>query len=288
MCRRPYMGNAGRTPFGCGQCMPCRINSRRLWQTRMMLESYSHEASCFVTLTYSDENLPEGGSLVPRDVQLFIKRLRFAFGEQRLRYYVCGEYGDVTWRPHYHAILFGISPIEVARVGKAWGLGFVHVGEFNIVTAGYTCGYLTKRLTKKDDPVLNGRYPEFSRKSLRPGLGAGALAVVALALDNDVGDDEISRLGDAPGIIRIEGRKRQLGRYLKARLRMELGLTDEFVNEAKAKITFEQTQRLSHLLADAFSRGESDATARSVFVEENLGRILQLEAREKLGKRRTL
>ena len=45
-------------PFGCGQCLPCRVNKRRLWTNRIMLESMCHDDNAFVTLTYNDDNIP--------------------------------------------------------------------------------------------------------------------------------------------------------------------------------------------------------------------------------------
>lgn len=47
--------------------------------------------------------------LCKRDVQLFLKRLRkyvFKNTQERLRYFLCGEYGPQTFRPHYHFLLF--------------------------------------------------------------------------------------------------------------------------------------------------------------------------------------
>ncbi len=97
MCRNPFVkdssgrifkasllsGNlelaVGAIPFPCGQCLPCRINKRRVGTYWLMLELFCHDLSCFVTLTYDDEHISENHSLVKRDVQLFMKRLRKAF-----------------------------------------------------------------------------------------------------------------------------------------------------------------------------------------------------------------
>ena len=46
-------------------------------------------------------------SLNKREFQLFMKRLRKRFSN--VRYFMCGEYGDLFKRPHYHAILFGLD-----------------------------------------------------------------------------------------------------------------------------------------------------------------------------------
>ena len=70
----------------------------------------NHEASLysvnsFVTLTYDDEHLPGDQCLDHRDFQLFMKRLRKRFPS---RFFMCGEYGGLNGRPHYHSILFGV------------------------------------------------------------------------------------------------------------------------------------------------------------------------------------
>jgi len=66
----------GVIPCACGHCLPCKINRRRLWSHRIMLETFMHEASSFLTLTYAPEFLPQDLSLKVRDYQLFMKRLR--------------------------------------------------------------------------------------------------------------------------------------------------------------------------------------------------------------------
>lgn len=96
----------------CGQCIACRITRRTHWAIRMYHESLYWPWSIFVTLTYSDENLPFAGSLRKRSVVLFLKRLRKRLGERSIKYFACGEYGDKFGRPHYHMILFGMFVCE--------------------------------------------------------------------------------------------------------------------------------------------------------------------------------
>jgi len=57
----------------CGSCIECRIQDASDKTVRMVHESKSHNANCFVTLTYSDKYLPEDGSLNHRHFQLFMK-----------------------------------------------------------------------------------------------------------------------------------------------------------------------------------------------------------------------
>jgi len=71
---------------------------------RCLHEASLHEGSSFVTLTYSPEKL-QSWSLRYKDFQDFMKRLRFHMGPTR--FFMCGEYGEENFRPHFHALLFG-------------------------------------------------------------------------------------------------------------------------------------------------------------------------------------
>lgn len=98
----------------CGHCMGCRLAYSRVWANRLMLEKqYYRDSQCwFVTLTYNDWHVPltnqEVMTLKKSDVQNWLKRLRKASGSS-IRYYLSGEYGTSTVRPHYHVILFGLT-----------------------------------------------------------------------------------------------------------------------------------------------------------------------------------
>lgn len=96
----------------CGRCIGCRLEKSRKWAMRCVMEAQQHKDNCFLTLTYAPEFLPADGSLVKRDLQLFIKRLRKAFSGVKIRYFACGEYGEKFARPHYHLILFGFCPLD--------------------------------------------------------------------------------------------------------------------------------------------------------------------------------
>ena len=150
----------------------------------------------FVTLTYNDDELPAGGSLHYPHYQKFMKRLR-RNARQKFRFYMCGEYGDKYGRPHYHAILFGLQleDLELWRthqhvkyyrselVEKSWSHGHVEISEANYKNAAYVARYIMKKVTgdqaedhyKRIDPITLAEYevePEFTRMSLKPGIGA--------------------------------------------------------------------------------------------------------------------
>lgn len=222
LCTGPY--RQGVQEFGCGQCMPCRINRRRLWVSRMMLEAYGHGDSVFATFTYDDEHLPLGGELRKDDLRLFFKRARHSVG--KFRYFAVGEYGSRGARPHYHAALFGVSTLQQAALEAAWGQGFVHLGELNERSAGYLAGYIAKGMTRAEDERLEGKQPEFAVMSRRPGLGAGAVAGIAAAEWTRGGAAAVAVEGDVATVVRIGGRKWPLGRTLRRHLRGAVGLDD--------------------------------------------------------------
>lgn len=189
-----------------------------------MLESYKHAKNAFVTLTYNEDNCPN--ELKPKDLQDYIKRLRFNLGafynlpsSYPLRYYGCGEYGEETQRPHYHLALFGCGPEDVQQIDKAWGLGHTFVGDLTKDSASYIAGYVTKKMTNPNNPdheyLLSGRHPEFARMSLRPGIGATAVPDLVDVLTSGPGCDTLARVGDVPHALMMEKKSIPLGRYIK-------------------------------------------------------------------------
>lgn len=166
---RPIHGQAGQDYLAyripCGICILCQEEKARQWAVRIHHEAHMNERNAFLTLTYNDENLPEHNSLRYEDLVLFWKRLRKRYG--KLRYYACGEYGDQTQRPHYHACVFGLDFSDgrvIVRetptilwthpdLESIWGLGNVSVGALNFATARYTASYVTKKLREKQQYV---------------------------------------------------------------------------------------------------------------------------------------
>lgn len=153
-----------------------------------MHESQMHAENSFITLTYDEENF--NPSLNYRDFQLFMKRIRQKWS---VRFFMCGEYGEQTSRPHFHALIFGHAFDRSDAVGKAvyyskeladaWPFGMSSVGDVTYESAGYVAQYVVK---KCNGAVADRRYsrvdpdtgeifrvePEFGHMSLRPhGIG---------------------------------------------------------------------------------------------------------------------
>lgn len=239
LCKKPYW--KGVQAYGCGQCLFCRINKRRLWTHRIYLESLMHSENSFITLTYDNDHLPENGSLNPKHLQDFIKRLRKNYGKQ-LRYFAVGEYGDKTSRPHYHVAAFGID-YENAAIGKSWKFGHIHVGQVTKDSATYIAGYTVKKLDQKNSKLGN-RYPEFARMSRKPGIGATAIEKLGQDFVTKEGSVLIGAMLDVPSSISHDGKSYPLGRYLKQRLRDEIGIENLKMDTPEARQKTEEMRIL--------------------------------------------
>lgn len=283
LCKSPFM--VGILAYSCGRCLPCRINAKIIWVNRMVLESLTHDQNTFVTLTY--ENTPDGSTLAPNDTKKFLKRLRNNLPGTRFRYFLVGEYGTETGRPHYHLNIFGLSQLDAPLIEKTWGMGHILCGDFNSATAAYTCGYILKRMTSKNDDRLKGRYPEFTRKSNRPGLGAPAMKIVADALHSPAGLNEMEALQDVPHKIKIGGKDIYLGRYLINYLRKEVGLPQKWLSAIKQKNAVQQGLEMSEMF---YTEAKSNPvpTFTSAHLSHKQGSIWAVEGRAKIQRSKTL
>lgn len=185
-----------------------------------------HPFSCFVTLTYSDAELPPGGSLVHAHFQKFMRKLRKFFAPVRVSFFMCGEYGDELGRPHFHALLFGVDFLDKTPWKKApggaqlfvsptlqrlWGRGFTSIGAVTFQSAAYCARYVIKKVTgaradshyRKVDPdtgEIHDLVPEYLQASLRPAIGKRWL----LQFGRDVFPDDF---------VVVEGKRRKVPRY---------------------------------------------------------------------------
>lgn len=188
----------------CRKCIGCLLDHSRHWADRMMLELDHSKKGLFLTLTYNNENLPFGfvkgfsheygltePILVKKHWQDFMKRLRYYFPDNEIRFYMCGEYGGKTHRPHYHAILFGIGLDDLPdlvpygknefgqdyftshKIADIWNKGFISLSEVSWRTCAYVARYVQKKEMKQveyagADP---DSVPEFVLMSRNPGIG---------------------------------------------------------------------------------------------------------------------
>lgn len=141
-------------------------------------------------------------------------------------------------------------------------------------SAGYVAGYTVKRMTALSDPRLLGRYPEFTRQSLRPGIGHDAMWDVASKLIATL-DGE----ADVPSALRSYGRLNPIGRYLRMKLRKMVGHAEGAPEVSLLQIK----EELRPLREAAFNNSSSFAQA---VVDANTPRVEQIDARNLIFKRR--
>lgn len=105
-----------------------------------------------------------------------LRKLVVARGE-RLRYYLVGEYGSKTARPHYHAIIMNATAEEISSAWTLNGvrLGFLYFGDVKSASVGYTLKYMLKDYRKK---YSDTRQPTFSLMSKGLGLAYLTDAVI--------------------------------------------------------------------------------------------------------------
>lgn len=181
----------------CGKCLLCR--KTRSWEisVRALLEWQANpfQKACFITLTVDDDHMHQvfpGMVLRHRPWQLFAKRLRKKCGS--FRFLMCGEYGEHTRRPHYHAVIYGHdftdrtwnyedgTFCDSPLLRDLWSFGQIQCRSVNKNAIMYVAGYQLKLddavlepddlfdvdLGDDDDKLYLTSYVRWSR---RPGLG---------------------------------------------------------------------------------------------------------------------
>lgn len=254
----------------CGKCLGCRLDKANEWAVRMYLESKRWKNACFITLTYNEQNLPKDKKLHPRDITLFLKRLRKAEKgievwtnpkthkeEQPIRYLYCGEYGTKTKRPHYHMALFNYIPNDLKfyktsngsdeklyisqKIQKLWGKGFTPIGQMTYQSACYIARYVQKKA------YSNEKTDEFIRMSRMPGLG------ISEWTDNK---NMLKKTGNILVNIKNAIKIKQLPRYFKKLWEAEDWYSfEEYRNNIKEKGKINAVERLkqystSHCIDD--------------------------------------
>lgn len=310
-CTDPYVTSKGEA-YGCSRCPACLVKRRRIWTHRIMLEGSLWDHNAYVTLSYEDKYLTwtaDGSSmtLVPLQLKKFLVHFRTKT-QIAFRYYGVGEYGDTSQRPHFHIALFNVPTCARGRtlrrpgstrpmwreccsqcrlVGNVWGKGDVDLGRLENHSAQYVAGYVTKKMTGKRDARLLGRYPEFARMSLKPGLGYGRLADIARVL----GQHGLDRLlADVPATLGYgKGKQMPLGRYLRRKLRLMLGREEKCPDEVLRTLQ----EEMHPLLAVAQETTSHPSMAkyrkeviRNLIIDANMGLDWKIQGQLQREKKR--
>lgn len=109
---------------------------------------------------------------------------------------MCGEYGELNDRPHYHACLFGWDWIDKKHyknnengdsiytsetLQKLWPYGLSSTADVTFQSAAYVARYCLKKINgdaaeahyrRHDQDGEYQKVPEFAHMSLKPGIGA--------------------------------------------------------------------------------------------------------------------
>lgn len=190
--------NAVRVIVPCGKCGACLHNRRTDWSFRLKEELKTSTSAWFITMTYTDENLPYSKYGIPtinkKALQNFLKRVRKHHHTNNeksspryvkmppVRFYGVGEYGTKTDRPHYHVILYNIHFQTATKMDKLWPFGQIKMSPVGDAQMHYITKYHVN--SKEDREILdessgelqslsNLRIPEFSLQSTKPGIGIG-------------------------------------------------------------------------------------------------------------------
>jgi len=118
------------------------MSRARSWAIRCSLELSFHDVASWCTLTYSDEYVPV--TLSRLHLSAFFKRLRSRLEPSRIRFFGAGEYGEKTFRPHYHAILYGTK--DAKAVAESWAFGHSQVDKVTPAAISYVAGYCAKKV----------------------------------------------------------------------------------------------------------------------------------------------
>lgn len=225
-------GQVAARPFACGKCIGCKLERSRQWAVRCMHEASLYDRNCFITLTFRE---PRFSLDYLGDFQPFMKKLRARFPKDKIRFYMCGEYGEINSRAHYHALLFnfdfsdkvlwkggnghGHALFRSKVLEELWPHGFSSIGSVTFESAGYVARYCTKVLSgdegddascldilDPDSGEIYVRVKEFARMSLKPGIALPWLE----RFKNDVRHD---------GTVVVNGVKARAPRYYREKIR---------------------------------------------------------------------
>lgn len=310
LCKFPtvFPNSYHGVPSPCGQCLPCLINRTRVWSNRMICEAAGHDDNSFLTCTYSDEFLPADYSLNFDHHKQFMYRFRDAFRREtgrKIRFYMAGEYGETTFRPHYHYALFGFPPCPYGggrRVGsryvpcqcsicsfvtRAWKMGQIHLGTLTPDSARYTAKYITSNSDRASADRILGRVPEDSRMSTKPGIGFNAVSEICRHLTTYG-----IQVDDFPAVLLHGGKPLPLGRYMSGKIYDQMGIEFEPGERAlkykqELSLMFSSPQLVETEAASWFRtiRSSGDPCIEKALQLLNSQRVLNVESKQRFFRK---
>lgn len=224
--RRVIYGKVQGITIPCGKCVECLQRKRQEWVFRLLSELKDAKTCYFITFTYDDQHLPMDDmgyyQLDKRHVQLFFKRLRKEYPDNHIRYFLCGEYGTHTFRPHYHAIIFNLpldnTPSRIKLTKKLetiWQKGHVDIGD---TVNGAAINYCAKYIMYKHS-VSEHHVKPFILTSRRPGLGSNYINSQQIRNYHQSSDDNLAM---------VDGCKLPLPRYYSTKIFSEKELEERY------------------------------------------------------------
>lgn len=274
----------------CGVCMQCRLDQREHWVLRLYHEYESWKDSMFVTLTYSDDHLPinhyPGGNgestLLKDDVQLFLKRLRKRTNK-KLKYFICGEYGEELGRPHYHGIIYGLDYYkdeDRQSVKDCWKkcdwemlMDKKSFGSVNVQSIRYVVSYLEKS--------IHGSWEEYAYDCIQKPFHI---------MSKGIGKIYAKKNGDNlhdKGYVLLQGFKKPIPRYYSNISGRDREYLKDFAEEKEKLMVKSLTG--NYLTRDELYRLGTIDEVRSTedrVRQSNLQNELNLKARDSLRKRK--
>lgn len=243
----------------CGKCEECIRDYATTWAVRCAIEAEQWEHNWFITLTYNNAFIPKNGKCSKKDINDFIDKLAGGHKLKTFKYWIAGEIGPLTHRPHYHGILFnfplpdlkiigkkenGFTIYESETLNKAWGKGFIQIGTAEDDAAAYCAKYAAKGGTENFKPMMS------------KGIG------LKYILEHQ---EFINTYGYIPG---KKGKKYKIPRYYFK------------------KIITEEAQKLKER-QKAKARAKTAEHARFDHLEIHLEKQAEYEARQKGGRTKT-
>lgn len=171
----------------CGRCPHCNEKYKMQLGTRGRHELMYHPSAMFITLTVADENIEKvfgkNRELKHYEFQKFIKRLRKFMSNKeeykdiKIKYLMCGEYGEKGGRPHYHAVIYGLrfndckiwkrgkNPLYRSKqLEKLWKYGYSSIGNVTFQSIQYLGKYVCKAREEGAEDILDLETGEFRKK----------------------------------------------------------------------------------------------------------------------------